>query len=434
MAAIVAARPVLGRRLGDGGSPYDPGCTKAARPGPIPPWWYGRTRPPEVSAAARAAYRWRVGERGKDMLIAAVVLTLCVAGTYGRLSASGLVERPMDAAGLLLLAVPSIALAWRRVAPLPVGLLAVACCVAYYALHYPGVFAAAPALVAVYTAANLGLRNVAIGFAAVLVVGVGVPVALADRDPEPGGIMLISGWLVATVIAGEVVRNRRAYVQEAVRRAAEAERTREEAALRRAGEERLWIAQELHDTLTHTISVINVQASVAIHLLDRKPEQARAALVAIRDSGQEAMRELRATLGVLRQADADGTPIGLDGLPRLAARAEAAGIPVDLAVRGEPRPLPPQTDRAAYRIVQEALTNVLRHAGGAAVRLTVEYGPAAVTLRVEDDGPAAAGPVTPGMGLIGMRERAVAVGGSLTAGPRAEGGFAVRAELPVGDR
>jgi len=376
-----------------------------------------------------------VDERRTDILIAAGVLTLCVAGTYGRLSASGLVERPMDPAGLLLLTVPSIALAWRRVAPVPVGLVAVACCVAYYVLHYPGIFAAAPALVAVYTAANLGLRSVAIGFAVVLLAGVGVPVALAERDPEPGGIMMISGWLVATVIAGEVVRNRRAYVREVERRMAEAERTREEAALRRAGEERLWIAQELHDTLTHTISVINVQASVAIHLLDRRPEQARAALTAIRDSGQEAMRELRATLGVLRRVDADGAPIGVEGLPRLAARAEAAGIPVELTVLGEPRPLPPQADRAAYRIVQEALTNVLRHAGRASVRLTVEYGPATVTLRVEDDGlPPGAGPVTPGLGLIGMRERAVAAGGSLTAGPRAEGGFAVRAELPLEDR
>lgn len=372
-----------------------------------------------------------MGQRTRDALIAAGVVALCVGGTYGNLSDSGLVERPLDIAGLLLLLVSSAALAFRHTAPLPVGLLTVACCVAYYAIAYPGIFAAAPPLVSIFTTAAVGRRGLSIILTVALAVGVSIPVAFSEVDPKPGGIGLISGWLVATVIAGEVSRNRRAYLREAERRAAEAERTREEAALRRAHEERLWIAQELHDTLTHAISVINVQAAVATHLLDRKPEQAREALAAIRESGQEAMRELRGTLKVLRQADQDGMSKGLDGVPRLAARAEAAGIPVQVVTKGEPRELPQAVDRAAYRIVQEALTNVLRHAGPATATITIEYGPDTVTVRVADDGRSESQDSGQGMGLIGMRERAVAAGGSLTAGPLPGGGFAVQAELPL---
>ncbi|WP_068920630.1 sensor histidine kinase [Planobispora rosea] len=367
-----------------------------------------------------------------DVLTAAVVLALGVAGTYGRLSASGLAERPLEAPGLALLVVSSLALAFRRRAPVSVGVVVVGCGVAYYAARYPGVFATGPALVSIYTAAVLGRRRLAVVLAVVLAVGISVPVALAENDPEPGGLTLLSGWLMATVVAGELTRNRRAYIREVERRAAEAERTREEEALRRAGEERLWIAQELHDSLTHAISVVNVQASVALQTFEHRPELAREALAAIRESGHEAMDELRATLGVLRRADADGAEAGLARLPRLVSRAESAGLPVRTVVVGARRELPPRVDRAAYRIVQEAFTNVLRHAGAASITLTTEYRPGVIVLSVEDDGEHRSGEIGNGMGLIGMRERAVAVGGSLTAGPRPEGGFAVRAELPAG--
>ncbi|GIH75034.1 two-component sensor histidine kinase [Planobispora longispora] len=365
-----------------------------------------------------------------DALIAAVVLALGVADTYGRLSASGLVERPLDTAGLALLLVSSLALAFRRGAPVPVGVIAVGCGIAYYGARYPGVFATGPALVSIYTAAVLGRRRLAIVLAVALAVGVSVPVALAEGDPEPGGLTLLSGWLMAAVVVGEMVRNRRAYVREVERRAAEAERTREEEALRRAGEERLWIAQELHDSLTHAISVVNVQASVALQTFDHRPELARAALTAIKEAGHEAMDELRATLGVLRQAEPDGEA-GLARLPRLVARTESAGLPVRTVVVGARRELPAEVDRAAYRIVQEAFTNVLRHAGAASITLTTEYRPGMIVLGVEDDGTSRPGETGNGMGLIGMRERAVAVGGSFTAGPRPGGGFAVRAELPA---
>ncbi|WP_459801386.1 sensor histidine kinase [Herbidospora sp. RD11066] len=361
-----------------------------------------------------------------DTVLALLVLTLGVGGTYGRMSSSGLVERPIDTLGLTLILVSSAALVWRRRAPLAAGAVAVECAVIYYGLQYPGVFAAAPALITVYTAASMGRRRLAIALAVVLAAGISVIVGLSATDPEPGGLSLLSGWLVAVFVLGEVTRSRRAYLNEVEHRAAEAERTKEEAALRRAGEERLWIAQELHDALTHTISVINVQTSVALEMLDRDPAQTRSSLLAIKESGHEAMSELRSTLGVLRQPESPSA--GLDRLPALVERAEAVGLSVRSTVTGEPVALRPESDRAAYRIAQEAFTNVLRHAGPATITLTVSHETSRVVLMIADDG--TPGDAEPGMGLIGMRERAVAVGGSLEAGPQAQGGFLVRAELP----
>ncbi|MGW3344435.1 sensor histidine kinase [Nonomuraea rubra] len=372
-----------------------------------------------------------MNSRRTDALVALGSLVAIVPATYANLSWTGPYERPLDPAGLTLITIAALSLAFRRTAPLAAGIAAAACAVVYYAAHYPGVFAAAPALAAIYTLAVLGRRADAIWLA----IGLAVPVyglmALSSDDPAAGNwMMLLSGWLVAMVVVGEVTRSRRAYVQAVEQRAREAERTREEAALRRAGEERLWIAQELHDSLTHSISVVNVQAALAMELLDRKPERVREALAAIKESGHEAMNELRATLGVLRQGEPEGAEAGLSGLPRLVSRAEGAGLRVAHTVSGDPYALPPDVDRAAYRIAQEALTNVLRHAGAAAVTVAVEYDRSKVVLRVENDGEP--GTPGPGMGLIGMRERAVAVGGSLTAGPGEHGGFAVRAELPAG--
>lgn len=364
-----------------------------------------------------------------DITIAAAVLTLGVCGTYARLSDSGLTERPLDGVGLTLITISSVALAWRRGAPVTVGAIAVGCAVAYYGALYPGVFAAAPALIAIYTAATLGRRTLAIALAVALALGVGTFAALSDTDPEPGGLSLLSGWLVAMVVLGETVKSRRTQLALIEQRAVDAERTREEAALRRAGEERLWIAQELHDTLTHTISVINVQTAVALHLLERDPGRTRTALLAVKESGQEAMRELRASLGVLRQTD-DGQESGLNRLPRLVQRAQAVGLPVTTVVQGTAQPLPPRADRAAYRIAQEAFTNVLRHAGPATITLTLTYLPHTLVIEIEDDGANDASTAEHGMGLIGMRERAVAAGGTLSAGARPGGGFAVRAELP----
>jgi signal transduction histidine kinase len=225
------------------------------------------------------------------------------------------------------------------------------------------------------------------------------------------------------------------HLREVEQRAEEAERTRDEVARRRAVEERLRIARELHDSLTHSISVIQIQAGVAEHLARKRGEEVPPALAAIQEAGADAARELRATLSVLRSTeDSDGS--GLGQLETLVARARAAGLPVTVTVDGAQRPLPPAVDQAAYRIVQEALTNVSRHAGRAHTSVRLRYSPEALTVQVDDEGQdqgsGSDGPTAgPGLGLLGMRERVSALGGRLHAGPRDSGGFRVQAELPA---
>jgi signal transduction histidine kinase len=239
-----------------------------------------------------------------------------------------------------------------------------------------------------------------------------------------------AGWLVSAAVASFAFVQWNGRVQEAERRAEEAERTRDEVARRRAVEERLRIARDLHDSLTHSISVIKVQAGVATHLARKNGDEPLAALLAIEEASGEAVRELRSTLDVLRRDDeVDGR--GLDRLPALLDRARSLGVPIDCSVVGERRPLPPAVDRAAFRVVQEALTNVTRHAGDASASVRVTYGPGTLTIRVDDDGAGSSRPPVPGYGLIGMRERVTAVGGRLRAEPGASGGFTVLAELPV---
>lgn len=230
------------------------------------------------------------------------------------------------------------------------------------------------------------------------------------------------------------------HLHEVEQRAEEAERTRDEAARRQAMEERLRIARELHDSLTHSISVIQVQAGVAVHLARKRGEEVPPALIAIQEAGADAVRELRATLGVLRSEE-DGDGSGLGQLDSLVARARAAGLPVTVTVTGAQRPLPPEVDQAAYRIVQEALTNVSRHAGHACASVHLHYTPETLSVQVDNDGQGPAistgtststgtRPSGPGLGLVGMRERVSALGGQLQAGPQ-DGGFRVRAELPA---
>jgi signal transduction histidine kinase len=223
------------------------------------------------------------------------------------------------------------------------------------------------------------------------------------------------------------------HVREVEERADEALRTREQTAQRRAMEERLRIAREVHDSLTHAISVICVQAGVAAHLARKRGEEVPPALLAIQEAGAEAARELRTTLSVLR-TDEDGDGSSLSHLAGLVARAEGAGLPVTVTVTGAERALPPAVDQAAYRIVQEALTNVGRHAGRACASVQLHYAPDIFTVQVEDDGAGTADEFRPsgtGLGLIGMRERVTALGGQLRAGPLDGGGFQVRAEFPA---
>jgi signal transduction histidine kinase len=243
---------------------------------------------------------------------------------------------------------------------------------------------------------------------------------------------------------GDTVRSRRALAAETAERLRVAHEEREAEAARRVAEERLRIARDLHDTVAHSMATITVQAGSALHVLGNRDEKLRRALTAIRETSKHALREMRATLGQLRQGTENGAiqamPGGLDRLPALRDAVTAAGAPVTIAVEGEQRPLPPSVDEVAYRIVQESLTNVLRHAGPAA-RATVRllYEPTTLGISVIDDGTGATAAAAAadgdglgaGHGLTGMAERAASVGGEVTAGPRGEGGFEVSARLPL---
>lgn len=249
-----------------------------------------------------------------------------------------------------------------------------------------------------------------------------------NDDAAPWGQELVPlAWVVAILAASELVRVRReVWAREGAERAA--------AEKRRADEERLRIARELHDVLAHSISVINVQAGVGLALLDTNPEQARTALTTIKAASKEALGEVRQVLDTLRTpGDAPRAPApGLDRLPELVEQAAGAGLSVEIETEGERTALPPGTDLAAFRIVQEALTNVVRHSGSRAARVRIAYAPGRLGLRIDDDGPATRSDAGgSGNGLAGMRERAAALGGTIEAGPRPDGGFRVRADLPV---
>jgi signal transduction histidine kinase len=253
---------------------------------------------------------------------------------------------------------------------------------------------------------------------------------LTDRGRQR---LLAAGWVISAGVMIVASRIWQLHLREVEQRAEEAERTRDEAARRQAMEERLRIARELHDSLTHSISVISVQAGVAVHLARKRGEEVPPALLAIQEAGADAARELRTTLGVLRSEE-DGDCTGLGQLHALVARAQAAGLPVTVTVTGAQRALPPEVDQAAYRIVQEALTNVSRHAGPACASVRLYYSPDGLSIQVDDDGTGTgtgSWPPSHGLGLIGMRERVTALGGRLHAGPRDGGGFQVRAEFPA---
>ncbi|QBI55732.1 sensor histidine kinase [Streptomonospora litoralis] len=283
-----------------------------------------------------------------------------------------------------------------------------------------------------------------------------VPVFLAanaDRpyfglgDPETAaGYVATLSVLITPAAVGVIVRSRRE----------NARREREQELRRSAYEERLRIAREVHDVVGHSLSVINMQAGVALHVLGKRPEQAEPALQAIRQTSKDALEELRGTLAVFRSPDGGGDPApagthaadgaqadassrepapGLDRLDELTAGIDSSDRKVAVRIEGEPAALPAAVDHAAYRIVQEALTNAVRHGGGAGATVVIAYQPEELIVEVTDDGPARPGADhREGSGIAGMRERARAVGGRLAAGSRAEGGFRVRAELPVGER
>jgi signal transduction histidine kinase len=342
-------------------------------------------------------------------------------------------RQALDLAAYLLLAAGPVALVWRWRSPALVLGVVMATSVLYFALGYPYGPAWLALIVALWTVVTGGDRRVAWVTAVVGLVAYFTLAPVFDRGAPVASVPAVIahvGWLLVVLAVAEVALAAR-------QRRQAAERTRAEEARRRAGEERMRIARELHDVLAHNISLINVQAGVALHLMDEQPGQSRSALAAIKQASNDALGELRSVLDVLRQGDEapPRTPAsGLAHLDRLVAGAEATGLEVRTRVEGTPRPLPAGTDLAAYRIVQESLTNVTRHAGPASATVLVRYGPADLTVQVDDDGrgPAAAGGAGGnGNGIRGMRERVAALGGELTIGPRPGGGFRVQARLPL---
>lgn len=340
---------------------------------------------------------------------------------------------------VLVAAVGCSALVWRHRHPFGVLVVTIGCGVIFQVLGIrDSPLVASPVLVSVYNVAVRTDRRTAWTAASVsasvLICAAKVFTSNSWLDPDTVAML---AWTALPVAVGDGVRSRRAYVAAVEERAEHAERTREQEAQQRVAAERVRIARELHDIVAHHIALINAQAGVAVHLVDQRPEQILTALEDIRDTSRSVLDELRVTVGLLRQSDdpvalRDPMP-GLAQVPALLASFERAGLAVSHTRCGDTEPLEPAVDLAAYRIVQESLTNVRKHAGADHARLSLHYHRERLTITVEDDGTAGAHHPPPGVGhgLIGMRERAATIGGSLHAGPRPEGGFTVTAELPL---
>jgi signal transduction histidine kinase len=339
--------------------------------------------------------------------------------------------------GLVLL--HTVPLAARRRFPLAVLATSVASGLAFAALDLSPDLLWMTFLVAVYSVAAYGSRWVSLAGLVVAEVGSVANQLTPGRFQAP--TVISNALLIAAVwLLGHFVGVRRVYVGQLEERTAELEQAREELARRAVTEERLRLARELHDVVAHAMSVIAVQSGVGAHIANTQPEEAAKALVAIEATSRGALEELRRLLGVLRQEDepqGDLAPVpGLADLDSLLAEVSKAGLAVKLRVNGTRPPVPAGVDLSAYRIVQEALTNVVKHAGPAHAQVTIGYRDQDVTVEVTDDGQGAVisgsdGQAGSGHGLIGMRERVAAFGGELEVGPRPGGGFRVAARLPL---
>jgi signal transduction histidine kinase len=377
---------------------------------------------PGNSAADGARRRWAV-----DALVAAAVAAAQVGGTYALGRKLGTTVSPV---GLALLAAGGVALAGRRRFPVAVLGITYATTLSYYFTSHGRGIVWLAVTVAFCTAIYLRKRAAALGcLGASYVAFLWGPQLAGGRGPSAVFALGLGTGLALLVGVAEVIRLGR-------QRALALEQRREEEALRRASEERLRIARDLHDVVAHNIAVINVQASTALHLMDRQPERARLALEAISEVSKQALIEIRSVLGVLRDVDehpARAPSAGLGRLGELLENARSAGLSVSVERAGEQQPLPASVDLAAYRIVQESLTNSARHSPSTSVVLRLAYSGSDLLIEVDDSGTGRPGPhpVGSGNGIIGMTERARALGGTLKAAPRPTGGFRVQARLPT---
>lgn len=350
---------------------------------------------------------------------------LQVVGSFGA-SSNQPERRAIDGLAILLLLLGPVALARRDRWPLVAVVASTAAANVYLGLGYAYGPIFVSVVVALFTAVQAGHRRSTWSLAAAGYGGFLLARLLDSRAGDGEGplhLALVAGWLVVVLALSELGRIRRVQAEER-------ERLEQEKDERRIDEQRLQLAQELHDVLAHNISLINVQASVALHLLDEQPDQARPALANIKVASRDALRELRTALDLLRRGDrAPRSPVPrLADLPSLVDGVRASGLEVRLDADDPVTPPPAGVELAAYRIVQEALTNVTRHARAHTVTVRLEHLDG-VTVEVTDDG--VGGPVGPGNGIVGMRERATALGGTVEAGPCPGGGFRVAAHLPT---
>nr|WP_241267013.1 sensor histidine kinase [Streptomyces scabichelini] len=379
-------------------------------------------------------------------LAAAVLLCMIIASFVAPDGHGGKTwgTRAPDALGLTLMTLGAVALVFRRRGPMPVLAVTSALSLLEFVTGDPRTPVAMSAVIALYTVASTTDRPTTwrVGLLTMTVL-TGVAMLAGSMPWYEQENLGIFAWTGMAAAAGDAVRSRRAFVHAIRERAERAERTREEEARRRVAEERLRIARDLHDVVAHHIALVNVQAGVAAHVMDKRPDQAKEALAHVREASRSALNELRATVGLLRQSGDPEAPTepapGLHRLDELVGTFRSAGLPVEVAHTDHGTALPAAVDLAAYRVIQEALTNVQKHAGTEAKAevSVVRVGPN-VEITVLDNGPGddveARQDENGGHGLLGMRERVTALGGSCTAGPRYGGGFRVHAILPVKNR
>ena len=393
---------------------------------------------------------FRLPAWAQDLLLALFIAVMQVQGTVVRNAGKPEeVLRPLadlGHLGYILLIIGGGVVAVRRQWPLAVFVTTALVSLAYYLLDFPDGPTWLGLFVAIYTLTKLGdgrrsLVTAGVGIAVLAAVWL---VAASDIEPPAaiGWVFFRIGASVMSAALGESVRSRRFIAAQALERAELAERTREEEARARVDDERLRIAREVHDTVAHAIAIINVQSGVTAHVLDKRPEQAREALQAIERTSSQVLQEMRAILGVLRDDNDGRIPHpGLGQVDELTTKARDAGLDVDVEATPPPGPVPSAIGNAVYRILQESITNVLRHVGPTRVTVALDYGADAVAVRVTDEGPRSAAmdranngrrdQDKPGRGILGMRERCRLLGGELDAGPVEGGGFAVTARLPL---
>ncbi|MFD4508949.1 sensor histidine kinase [Streptomyces sp. NPDC058457] len=387
----------------------------------------------------------KVGRRGggkhssRGSSIPAVLLLICLS-VVGTVISGDKLMHPLAAwPGMVLSAVAGLTLLWHRTHLRSVVVVTTVCAMVEAASGYLlNPLAMAPLIVALYfmgtRAERRTVRDWSVGAAlSVMATGVllgpsGTPLVLSTVNPM--------AWAFLPAALGSYVQMRRAYVSEAHARAEHAERTREEEARYRVAQERMRIARDLHDVVAHHLTLANTQAGIAAHLARTHPEQSIQMLDNLVGETASALQELKATVGLLRADTDTDSPLepvpSLDRLPELTESLAAAGLQVDVRVQGTPRQLPSTIGLTAFRILQEALTNVSKHAQTRAARVRLTYAPDRLTLSVSNDGPTSGAPVSStGFGLIGMRERAQTLNGTLSAGPRPDGGFDVTCVLPL---